>query len=470
VNVARAAGTVGRAVRKAVPLTARGLALVIIAAVALLVGVLRTDLAALFWGASFLLFAVFALIAGHLFRAVLRRRGRRTVEFLSVILPSAGVFAGEQAEALVSADLPRRFPPGFAARVSLPLAWHDRRIDTVGLRLSHGKSQGRVAFTAEHRGTYASSDAVLEARDILGFTRHRLLVPLRERLTVFPRLQGDEALSPFMEQADESSADARRRRRSEELLEARKYYPGDDMRRLNWKVFAHLNELFLRIGEEVPPPESRILVVLDCTTNPLLPSAAAAGYLDTLVSSCASLMAALIDKRIEVMLSLPGVRECRAYAEESRPMLLAALADAWWTDAPWAPDLPGRKSLHVAVFSSPGSPGLRPILALVQRHGWSASLFIKRLEPTPPPQPLRLRELLFLPPRYPPRYGLRAERVLPYSADLSGDLSADLHRNLRPPTVPLGKRERQALQEALSRDLAAYRGPSAGLVKHAAAI
>ncbi|MGA2480646.1 MAG: hypothetical protein ABSG63_18005, partial [Spirochaetia bacterium] len=213
----------------------------------------------------------------------------------------------------------------------------------------------------------------------------------------------------------------------------------------------------------------RILVVLDCTANPLIPRAAAAGYLDTLVSACASLMAELIDRRMEVMLSLPGTRECRAYAEESRPALLAALADVWWTDAPWAPDLPGRKSLHAAVFSSPGSPGLRPILTLVQRRGWSASLFIKAPEEVPPRQPWSLRDFLFLP----PRYGLRAERVFPYSADLSPrypprysvDLSADLS-----PRASQGNREQRALSDALSRDLATYGEPAVGLVKYAAAI
>ena len=251
-------------------------------------------------------------------------------------------------------------PPGLSARLLLPLSWHDRRIDSVALRLAPGQNDGSLSFSAVHRGAYASTEALLETRDVIGLTRQRLRVPLREKLTVFPSLKTEEEPAWFMEQADESSADARRRRRSEELLEVRKYYPGDDMRRLNWKVFAHLNELFLRVGEEVPPPESRILFVLDSTLNPLVPPAAAADYLDELVSSCASQLIALLDRRIEVMLSLPGVRECRSYAEESRSALLATLAEAWWTDAPWAPDLPGRKSLHVAVFSSPGSPACGP--------------------------------------------------------------------------------------------------------------
>lgn len=141
------------------------------------------------------------------------------------------------------------------------------------------------------------------------------------------------------------------------------------------------------------------------------------------------------------MLSLPGVRECRSYAEESRPALLAALADAWWTDAAWAPDLPGRKSLHVAVFTSPGSPGLRHILSAVKKRGWSASLFIRGMGRQPDAGKKRLRDLLFIP-------AAGARRDLP---------------------APIGRRERSALADALSRDLAAYRGP-AGMVKHAAEI
>jgi hypothetical protein len=242
-----------------------------------------------------------------------------------------------------------------------------------------------------------------------------------------------------MEQAEDSAVYAPRRRRSEELLEARKYYPGDDVRRLNWKVFAHLNELFLRIGEEVPPPESRILFVLDCTANPLVPRGMAADYLDRLVESCASLLVLLLGRRIDVMLSLPG-KECRSYTEESRPAVLAALADAWWTDAEWKPELPGRRSLHVAVFSSPGSPGLERIVSRVKSLGWSMSLFIKGLDPETPSPVRRVKELLFVP----EQAAVRA-----------------------PPAA--GRRERAAFTDALMKDLAAYRGPE-WKVRHAAEI
>lgn len=429
----------GRLARAVFPFTIRGLLILVLSLLILAAGLLRADLAALFWGSSFLLFSAYALAAGHVFRLSIRRQVARP-ELLSVILPAAGIFPGAETEAHVSLHLPRAFPPGIGVTLRLPLAWHERRIDAVTVRLAPGRNERTIAFSARSRGAYASTEAVFEVRDLLGFTAHRLSVPLRETLTVFPALSPVPEASAFMEQAEDSAVYAPRRRRSEELLEARKYYPGDDVRRLNWKVFAHLNELFLRIGEEVPPPESRILFVLDCTANPLVPRSLSAEYLDRLVESCASLLVMLLGRRIDVMLSLPGVLACRSYTEESRPAVLATLADAWWTEAEWKPELPGRRSLHVAVFSSPGSPGLERIVSRVKGLGWSMSLFIKGLDPETPPPARRLKELLFVP-----------EQAA-----------------VRAPAAA-GRRERTAFTDALVKDLSAYRGPQWN-VRHAAEI
>jgi uncharacterized protein (DUF58 family) len=427
----------GRLARGAFPFSLRGLLVTVLSAAMAAEGILRSDLAALFWGCSFLLYAAYAVAASHLLRLSLRRRHAADSDSLSIVLPSSGISPGEPAEAHVSARLPRRFPPGFAVWFSLPLAWEERKIDSVTAPLQRGASRRSIAFSAPSRGVYSSQTSILEARDLLGFTKNRLHIPLRESVTVYPSLGPAQDLVPHMEQADDSALFARRRRRSEELLEARKYYPGDDVRRLNWKVYAHLNELFLRVGEEVPPPESRILFVLDCTSNPLLPARRAADFLDGLVEACASLMADLMTRRIDVMLSLPGVRECRQFSDESRAALLAVLARAWWTADEWAPELPGRQRLHAAVFSTPGSPGLRRIMTSIQGRGWSASLFIKGIDPEPPARPQRLKDLIFLP---------------------DGGAA---------PTGPeVSRRERSAIAEALSSDLSAYRGP-AWKVKHA---
>ena len=444
---ARAFAGAARLAKAVFPLTLRGLVIVLLSAGLLALGVVRADLAALFWGSSFLLFAAYALVAGHLFRLALSRRRAAAARFLSVLLPTAGAFPGDQLEAHVAARLPRAFPPGFSVRFSLPMLWHTRRVDAVSARLSPGTNQKGITFSARHRGLYTSTAAVLELRDVIGLTAHHLRVALDESLTLFPSLRSIEDLGRFMGQADAATPSSRSRTRSEELLEARKYYPGDDVRRLNWKVFAHLNELFLRIGEEVPPPQSRILFVLDTTANALIPRPHAADYIDGLVEACASVMIALMARRVDVLLSMPGMRECHAFAEESRGALLTLLAGAWWTDAPWAAELPGHRSLHVVVFSSPGSPGLEPVMSAVRARGWSASLFIKGAVPEGPRRKRRARDYLLLA----EQPGGRVDAARPEGVDV------------------LGRRVRAAIADATARDIALYSGPSWG-VRHAAEI
>jgi uncharacterized protein (DUF58 family) len=396
-----------RLVRLLFPLTVRGLVILALALGLLLEGVLRADLAGLFWGSSFLLFTVYALAAGHLFRLAARRTHGITLH-----LPAQGLVPGEESEAAAAAHLPRSFPPGFSVQLSLPLTWEPRRIDGIRRRMSPGQSQARVAFRADHRGIYRGSAAILEAHDVLGLTAHRLVIPRSDTLVVYPAVIPARELLGVVEQSEEAAPDSRRRRRSEELLEARKYYPGDDVRRLNWKVFAHTDELFLRIGEEVPPPESRILFVLDSTANPFVPRAVQADYLDSLVQSCASVMIHLVRRGLEVAFSRPGQRECRSFGSGSQAGLLTALAGAWWTTSPWVPELPARTQQAV-VFSSPGSPGLPAIMSTVAARGWRASLYLQDMAASPAFSARALRELLLVPqgePRGAPRRARRRER------------------------------------------------------------
>jgi uncharacterized protein (DUF58 family) len=417
-----------RLVRLLFPLTVRGLVIFFLAVGLLAEGVLRADLAGLFWGSSFLLFSLYALGAGHLFRLAARRSHR-----ISIHVPASGLFPGDEGEAVAAARLPRSFPPGFSVHLSLPLAWQGRRIDGIRRRMTPGLNQATVNFPASHRGVYQGPGAVLEAHDVLGLTAHRLLVPQKDRVTVYPRVHAAPELRGLVEQSDEAALDSRRRRRSEELLEARKYYPGDDVRRLNWKVFAHTDELFLRIGEEVPPPESRILFVLDTTRTPFVPRAAEADYLDSLVESCASVMSHLVHRGLEVSLSVPGTRECRSFGTGTEPALLAALAAAAWTREEWTAELPPRM-LNAVVFSSPGSAGLPRIMAAVKARGWKSSLYLQDLAPASSSALAGLRDLLLLPRE-------RGDRRTPRAAR---------------------RRERTRFDGALARDLALYHGTATG--------
>jgi hypothetical protein len=98
-------------------------------------------------------------------------------------------------------------------------------------------------------------------------------------LRVLPRVD-----SRGIDAAEPEIAAGRRRgdlsnERNEELIETRPYHPGDDIRRINWNAFAHSGELFLRIGEETPPPAWAVRLMVDTR------GASDADRLDTLLAA-----------------------------------------------------------------------------------------------------------------------------------------------------------------------------------------
>lgn len=51
--------------------------------------------------------------------------------------------------------------------------------------------------------------------------------------------------------------------RSDELYETRPYLPGDDTRKINWKLFAHINELSIKQGDFIPPQQKFFTLYVD---------------------------------------------------------------------------------------------------------------------------------------------------------------------------------------------------------------
>jgi uncharacterized protein (DUF58 family) len=381
--------------RHAGPLTLPGLLLAAVAAAALVEGIFRADLAGLFWGAGFLLVVAYFLAAGLVIRARLSRAHRRRPGFLRISLPPVVQAPGEEASAHLRIEIPRLLLPGLTTRLALPLSWNAHGMDCVQARLRPGRNETAIAFRPPRRGIYRSRAAVLEEADVLGLTSWRLPVPLEESLAVLPAVPARDAPRHQPTAGGDSASRLRRRRRSEELLEVRKYTPGDDPRRLNWKVFAHLDQLFLRIGEETPPPDSHMLVVLDSSRSPAVPRRFADLCLDRLVQACASAACALVARRFSLSLSCQGLAGCPSFTEGSRQDLLLALAGVDWAGPGWQPEVPGGRGVRTAlVFSFPGSPALRGIMKSAAARGWAVSLFLQGLPAEASPHPLSLRRLL----------------------------------------------------------------------------
>jgi len=273
----------------------------------LISGILRIDLALLLWGGAFLLISVYTLLGNHLARVIARNHFKKRPGAYDIFLPVKGLFPGTVARADIRIELPAFLLPGFIVYFSYILNWQNHRSIRIGCRLTGRKSSSAIEILAEKRGDYHSDIALLIYRDVLGFTRGSIPLNVEERVRVFPDIVAAADNIRRFEEGGEATEFVKRRRLSEERLEVRKYYPGDDPRRLNWKVYAHIGELFSRVGEETPPPESRILVILDSNRPDLVISEFSADYLDSIVEACTALMQVLLLRGINIIFTAPGL-------------------------------------------------------------------------------------------------------------------------------------------------------------------
>lgn len=92
--------------------------------------------------------------------------------------------------------------------------------------------------------------------------------------------------------------------RGGERIDIRPYVPGDDVGRIHWNVYAHTQELYFRIPEELPPPTRSVVIVVD-TEQP------DAEVLDQVIESALGLASRLVAEEHRVILAatVPGERD-----------------------------------------------------------------------------------------------------------------------------------------------------------------
>ena len=366
--------------------------------VILVIGALRMELAAILWGSAFCLLAVYSLLANRIMQAILLRFFERAPDPLDFTLSSTGIFPGSPAAAQLSAELPRHRAPGIKIRFEIRLHWPGRDPLHLSSDLGGGRNHHVFEFSPPYRGCFQSREVHIVIGDLLGFTRFPLAYALAEKLRVYPAVQPEAAKRPPSLQGGREENRGRRLRRSEELLEVRKYFPGDDIRKVHWKVFAHTSELFLRIGEEIPPPESRFLVILDPAPAGEVPARIEADYLDVLVQACAATVLEVLARGYQVYFARSDSQQPRRLSLENRMQLLAELAGVWWNDR-YSLELPQQHLYQTLLFSSPGSASLPRIFEDLQARGGEVRLFFPDL-PVSAEQPRRgwFRKLMLRPP------------------------------------------------------------------------
>lgn len=239
--------------------TPAGAALLGASAAAAAAGALRQELGALLWGAAFLglgLYAFLTVLLGSL----------RVRPLLPTLSSHPRPFDGETGfpgTPLTSSwplPLPLRLFPGLFLQGEVRARRPGREMRALTL-LSPGKT-AEISFPDPQRGVYRVF-MILHGRDALGLFSSSLVLPGEGGLTVFPPAVSPREGPELPSLGGGGPAEQRSLRRSEELFDLRKYQPGDDPRRVHWKLFAHLEELFIRQGEEEPPPSGEYPVFLD---------------------------------------------------------------------------------------------------------------------------------------------------------------------------------------------------------------
>jgi hypothetical protein len=341
----------------------------------LFTGILRTDLTSLLWASGFLLISCYTLLGNIFLRLAIKRYLASQPDSFNLKLPDRGVFPCQVAQAYLKIMLPAFILPGFITRFFMRLAWQTHVQCILQIALTSGENSGLIPFTPMARGEYCAPNAQIFIRDFIGFTNSSFSLASKARLTVYPLLKASPGKHPKFEVDGARFEYAPRKKRSDELLEIRKYYPGDDVRKINWKIFARFRELYLRIGEDTSLPEAKLLFIIDPTRSSLVPPASSPDYLDLVVERAGSFLLSLLEQGVEVWLSLPGYAKPEILSIERREILLNRLAQIWWQKEYRPVPLPAYKNLHVLIFAAPGSLGLESLVLSLKKTGLKTSLF-----------------------------------------------------------------------------------------------
>ncbi len=381
-------------------LTPRGSVFLLASLAASAAGVHRAELASLFWGAATLFLALVSWISvaassGRLAR--LLSSGRLEID---LSLPAAAAYPGAELKGRLTANRPRLLP-WLETVYLLDLENREGNRFRTAVRLDPGEPEAAFTARAPRRGEYSGPSGFLAVRDRFGFAERMIRMPGETRFTVYPS-PAEEAVEYGASEGGARNREKAEKRRTDEFLETRKYVPGDDTRRIDWKLYAHGDELMLRIGEESPPPEALTLMVLVTSADPgLVPRRLVPDALDRMAGVAARLVIELTERGKTVVLAAEGSREPASAEPGKIEAALACLAGMTsGNEAGSFRGLPDPASVGgTLVLAFPGSPGLRPLLReLRDRPGGSRLILVDPAAGLPEPSIRHpIERILFLP-------------------------------------------------------------------------
>jgi len=286
-----------------------GVFILLIIALSFAAGEVRREMVLTLTGAVFLFIWSYCFVM-TLLLALIHRRRACTV---SIRLSPEKITCGEWTQVIYSPN--RKFfeLPLILVRCRLLLSTRDGRRITYDFKPEKNTTiDKQEMIKAEKRGAYFSTYDELAIFDILGFFRFAFRIPTEEdarekgregvRLLVGPRASLEPV--PIMAKGGDSDRrDAPVIERTDDLIDHRPYVPGDDPRRINWKLYSHGEELFIRQGEREPPPHSNITILIDTQVDLSLvgkSSGTAAQEVDLLCENALAIIVNATEKDIQI--------------------------------------------------------------------------------------------------------------------------------------------------------------------------
>ena len=290
-------------------------------------GFLRGELASLLWGGS--LSAVILICWLMVFiTAFMNRRAVPAVKYGSD-LPFNGAETVPGEEITAAAALEKRVfvLPGIRILYVLDYRFNTRTF-TLSSDFQPGGRDFMLSGTPSFRGRYKGS-AGLEVRDGAGFFTSFIPLPGSGTLSVFPAPAETPEASGIPAAGGQLVPELRKIRENTELFDTRKFYPGDDPRKLHWKLYAHSGELFLRKGEPVPPPSGLYRIFIDPDLGSLKEGFREC-VLEYVLSRSAGFFLELMEEGRGIILGVPG-NWSPVFGRDSQQELLSFLSDIWYS-------------------------------------------------------------------------------------------------------------------------------------------
>ncbi|MBN2651573.1 MAG: DUF58 domain-containing protein [Spirochaetales bacterium] len=285
--------------------------------------------------------------------------------------------ANDEFKIFLNIDLPKIFIPGITTMLSQDFEFATRDKFEIKIGLKFGRNHRVIAANAPSRGEYKSQNIRITTSDVLGFSRSIIEFDARKKIIVYPNqiLYTKENETPAS--GGKKLINSKETRKNEALTDLKKYYPGDDLRKINWKVFATSKELYVRQEDIEAMPDSMSFFVLNIDLSETnSKQQERANYLDRIIELFTALVTSEISTKGSACVAIPG-RHLEIYDSSSISRFLKEVSSIWISDSFKKLEIEGISNSAVNIISFPSEKKLETIVSTLRQNKNTLNIFFK---------------------------------------------------------------------------------------------